>query len=335
MKKTTLKEIAEQSKTTVKTVSKALNNKPGVSDDLRSKIKKIALDKNYIPNIFGRGLGGLSMKCIGVIVADNENAAWARTVKGIEEAAAEKNYNIFLCNSKEDLAIESKLIRILIEKQVDGIIWSPAHDNKMRQDFKIMKNLGIPYILLNRYIQSEEENCVTTDNITGAYLGVKLLLEYGHKNIIYLTSLDKTSVVEARIKGYKKALKEFGVPFDKNNIYRRAAIRIESGYEEMKTILSKRRDFSAVFVFNDTVAYGVLKALKEAEIDVPREKAVLGFDDIRFSDICHVPLTTVHQSFYTIGRISFARLYNKINHGEQLISVEKVPGPYIVKRESV
>lgn len=331
--KITIKEIAAKSNTSTKTVSKALNDKPGVSEELRKKIKRIASKNNYIPNIFGRGLGGVSMKCLGVIIADNENAAWARIVKGIEEAAAEKGYNIFLCNSKENLETESKLIKMLIEKQVDGILWSPAYDVKMRDDFKVMKDRGVPYILLNRYIQTQKKNCVATDNVIGAYMGVKYLLEKGHRDIIYLTSRDNTSVVEARLAGFKKALGEYGLSYNVKNVYRRASIRIESGYEETKKILQDRRDFSAIVSFNDTIAFGIIKALREAGVAIPDEIAVLGFDDIRFSEICQVPLTTVHQSFYTLGRISFARLYNVMSKDDK-VPVEEIPQPFVVIRES-
>ena len=149
MGKVTIKDIAAILNTSPKTVSKALNNQPGVSNELREKIKKKARELNYVPNIFGRGLSGKSLQTIGIILPENANPVYFFFINGLEEKAAESDYDIILCISHEDLGREKKLIRVLLEKHVDGRIISPVLP-AANHNIELLQQLEIPYILINR-----------------------------------------------------------------------------------------------------------------------------------------------------------------------------------------
>ena len=333
MAKVTIKDIAAILNTSPKTVSKALNNQPGVSKELREKIKKKARELNYVPNIFGRGLSGKPLRTIGIILPENANPVYFFFINGLEEKAAESDYDIILCISHEDLDREKKLIRVLLEKHVDGIIISPVLP-EANHNIELLQQLEIPYILINRTIPNQKHSCVKANSALGAYLAGQYLLQKGHSNIIHLTRKYSVSSVEDRIEGLKQVFEEHTLPFQEENIYRRCEVSVESAYIEMLQILRERRDFTAVFAYNDIIAFGVMKAIHECRLRIPTDIAIMGFDNVLFSDICLVPLTTVNQDLFAIGSIAMEALLKKI-HDEYDGSYPAVPEPYIMERQSV
>jgi LacI family transcriptional regulator len=341
MKRITIKELAKLSNVSPKTISKALNDQSGVNEELRIKIKELAQETHYIPNLFGRGLKGSSVKTVGVIITSSYNPNFADVISGIGEIADELGYSIILCNSNEDLASENKQIELLIQKQVDGIILTPASDSRdaKRAGVEKLKKLGIPYILIYRNIKGEERNCVKTDNVQGGYIATKYLIDKNHRNILFLSPYlmsDKMNFVsQDRLSGYNKALEEINIKAPENNIYHCNKISLDSGYEVMSTILKERRDFTAVFCFNDIIAFGVVKAIHECGLKIPSDIAVIGFDNMLFSQVCLVPLTTVHQESYKIGYTAMEIVLKKINSDNNFDGIQMIFAPRIIERSSV
>lgn len=333
-KKVTIKDIAAIVNTSPHTVSKALNNKPGVSEELREKIKQTARELNYVPNIFGRGLSGKSTKTIGVIVPDSAHLGYTVVIKGLEKKAAEYGYNIILCNSHEDIFTEEQLIRILLGKHVDGVIISPVDHPKPNHNIEILQQFEIPYILIGRTIQSQKYPYVKANNFSGAYLAGQYLIHKGHSTVIHLTRKYSIIAVEERIEGLKQAFKDHNLSLQEKNIYRRCEGSVESGYTEMLKILKERRGFTAVFAYNDIIAFGVMKAVHECGLRIPTDIAIMGFDNLAFSEICLVPLTTVNQNLFALGTTSMEVLLNKVQ-GKENAPYPMMPEPYIVERQSV
>jgi DNA-binding LacI/PurR family transcriptional regulator len=333
MGKVTLKEIAALINTSTKTVSKALNNQPGVSEELRQRIKETARELNYIPNIFGKGLSGKPLKTIGIIVPDNVNPSYSLILRGLEKKAAEFHYSIILGNSNEDILREKELVNVLLGKHVDGVIICPAYYPGVNPNVKTLQQFGMPYLLINRAISGHEYPCVKTNNFRAAYLAGQYLIRKGHTNIIHVTRKYSVAAVEERIEGVRAAFQEHDMPFLEQNIYRCCEVSIESAYVEMLHILKGKRDFTAVLTFNDVIAFGVMKAVRKNTLRIPDDMAVMGFDNLIFSDISLVPLTTVNQNLYIIGTTAMEVLLQQIQ-GETDIEIPAIPEPYIVERES-
>ena len=333
MKKATLRDIAALLQTTTKTVSKALNDQPGVSPELRDKIKLAAEELHYVPNIFGRGLSGKPQRTIGVILPENANPFYSFVIKGLEQEATDADYSIMLCNSNDDLGRENKVLRVLIEKHVDGIILTPAQP-RANQHIELLQRQKIPYVLINRTIPGHDYPCIKADSTTGAYLAGQYLLDKGHRRILHLTRFSSVIAVEERIQGMERAFQERGLAWDPLDISRSCKeVSVEGGYAAMQAILKTRRDFTAVFAFNDILAFGALKALLECGARIPQDVAVMGFDNILFSDVCLVPLTTVNQNNAAIGAIAMQVLLEQI-HGTFSGEYPPVPAPYLVIRYS-
>jgi LacI family transcriptional regulator len=334
MRKVTIKDIAALLNTSPHTVSKALNNKPGVSQEFREKIKQTAHELNYVPNIFGKGLSGKPSKTIGVIITDNTNPMYSLILKGLEEKVAEANYTIILCNSNDDVRTEEKLIYLLLEKQVDGLILRPVDDPDTQRNIELLQRFDMPYIAINRVIPHQEECCIHPNNFRAAYLGGQYLLQKGHSRIIHLTRKHSIIAVEDRIAALKKVFSEYNLTFPDENVYRRCEGNVENAYAEMLKILRERQDFTAVFAYNDIMAFGVMKAVHECRLRIPNDVAIMGVDNLMFAEICLVPLTTVNHHLSAVGAIAAEVLLNKIQHRPDAPH-PSVPEPYIVERQSV
>lgn len=333
MKKVTIKDIAVKLGISPHSVSKALNNKPGVSEELRQKVKDVARELNYVPNIFGKGLSGKTVKTIGIIVPNDTNPSYSMILSGLGRKASDAGYSIMLCNSYEDPAIERRLIRVLLEKRVDGVILSTVALPGGGENVELLRQFGIPYVLVARTLQNGQHPCVVPQNVKGAFLVGKHLLQKGHRNIIYLTHKHSFTAVEQRIEGLRNAFFERDLLLPDENVCRRCDVSIESGYREMLKILQNRQDFTAVFAFNDVIAYGAMKALYECRLRIPSDVAIVGFDNLMFSETCLVPLTTVDQHLPMLGTLAIQHLLDMLQGNTERAPL-LMPDPVLVERQS-
>lgn len=334
MTKVTIKDIASRVNVSPKTVSKALNDLPEVSDELREKIKTVAREMNYISNRFAQSLiSGKPSRTIGVII-DHTSPAYALILRGLEERAAEQDFNIILCNSKNDVVREKKFVNMLLEKQVDGILIRPVDHHDTIYNLEILKKIKLPYVIINRSIPKHEHSCIRADSFSSAYQATQYLIRKGHQNFIHITYKFQNRSVKDRITGMKQALKEADLVFEKKNVYALDNATAQTAYTSMLRILKERGDFTAIFAYNDVMAYGAMKAVYECRLRIPSDVAIIGVDNLMFSDFCLVPLTTVNQNLYGIGKIAMDFLLKKVD-GKDTSDKYEIPKPYVIERESV
>ncbi|NHN31903.1 LacI family DNA-binding transcriptional regulator [Paenibacillus agricola] len=338
MEKITLKTLADLFQVSPKTVSKVLNHKPGVREELRKAILNKAEELHYVPNLFGRGLQGGSMKTIGVILSDNTSPNYSTVLKGIEASADKHGYNIILCNSNESKETEEQKIRLLTEKHVEGIILASVSyttDVMKRKSLLGLKNLGIPYVLISRMIHDEEpHDIVKTNDIEGGYLATKYLMDRGHRDIIYLANKYSVTSSHERLVGFRKALEQQGLPFKQAHIIDQCESTMESGYKVMQAVLAECKDFTAVLAFNDLIAVGAMSAIQEKGYRIPEDIAVIGYDDIEYAKFTNPPLTTIRQDADRIGHLAMDVLLNKINNPDAEQQQIYLP-PQFIERSSV
>jgi LacI family transcriptional regulator len=328
-----MKDVAREAGVSINTVSRALNGKPDVNEDTKKRILQIADRLNYVPNFLAKGLVTKNTRTIGVIVSDNANPVFARMIKGVEDYARSRGYNIILSNTDEKYEREEEAVRLLREKQVDGLVITLTPAQKKRTDILELKRSGVPFILLNRHMDDIMTDYVINDNVYGAYLAVSHLVKLGHKRVGYISGPSQISSAQERLEGYKKALFENNIEFD-NSLVKESNLKMEDGYRLIKEFLELENRPTAVFTYSDLLAIGALKALKEAKLKVPKDIALVGYDDIEFSSLLEVPLTTVHQPKYRIGeegaKIIINRIEKKDSEGLQRIVLK----PELVIRES-
>ncbi|KLO22005.1 LacI family transcription regulator [Marinitoga sp. 1197] len=317
-KEITIKDIANIAGVSINTVSRALNNKPDINEKTKKNILKIAKELGYVKNVTASSLRNKKTKTIGVLFKDITNPFFVEVLKGIEKATKENNYSLILMDVEKDYNVEKKALKIMAEKRVDGIILSPVRGANRK--FKDIMRLGIPYVILGDHFESIDADEIYADDVKGGYIATKHLIESGGKNIIFLSVKNHNFVSYSRFLGYKKAFEEFKLTINEKLIFE-IDEDVNAAYKKTIEIINKKIFFDSIFCFNDILAFGALKALREKGFNIPDDIKIVGYDDIIYSSI--IDLTTIRIPKFELGYKSFHMLLNKINNktkkGEKII----------------
>ncbi|BBI31974.1 LacI family DNA-binding transcriptional regulator [Cohnella abietis] len=331
VKATTLKDIAEQTGFTVNTVSRALKNKEDISATTIKLIQEKAQELGYIGNTLASSLRSGMTKTIAVIVADVSNPHFSIAVKEIERAARTQDYTTFILNSYEDQEVEKKAIFSALSKNVDGIIICPSQgsDNNM----EILQRTGTPFVLLGRHLDNDTMDYVVSDDEKGGYLATIHLLERGHQSILFLNAHHSISSARERLIGYTRAMMEYGIPV-KSELIREVSNISGGSRNELNEVLKSKLEFTAIFAFNDMMAWESIFILNKHNIKVPENISVVGFDNIQSRMFIPFPLTSVSNSKGKTSRKAFEILLKRIYKQNSDVRYHEVVDTRLVIRES-
>jgi type I pullulanase len=291
----TLKFLSEKANLSTTTVSLILNGKNvRVSEAKKKRVLQLAKEYNYIPNSLAVGLVTKKTKTIGLIIPDISNIFFAEIAKNIEQEANLKGYSVILCNTNDKLSEEIKYANLLFSKGVDALVICPAIEAVDRFDYinkYIDARKGV--IVFDRFFSGMLCSSVITDNLNGSIDAVKYLIKKGHTKIGCITGPLNSYSARLRIEGYRKALQDANIEINEDLIVA-GDYKFESGYHQGLKIMEK--DITAVFVCNDLMAYGFYHAAKKLGKKIPHDISIIGFDDLLFSSMLDVPLTS-HNSW--------------------------------------
>ena len=328
----TIRDVAAAAGFSVNTVSRALNDKPDVSPETKARVLEAARRLGYRPNKLARGLRSNKTQTIGVIVADIANPFFGAVVKGVAQAAREQNWSIILGNADEDYEREEEAVQVMLAEQVEGLLITPCQ--KERGTIEELQESGIPFVLLGRCFDDLPTDYVMPDEAQGGFLITKHLLELGHTRIAMINAPLYISSAQKRLEGYKRALAQYGVDIDESLITSQA-LTVEDGYNIAKRLLRRTPLPTAVFAYSDFVAFGVMKAIREAGLSIPHDIAVAGFDDVEFASCLEVPLTTIRAPKEKMGREATKLLLEKIeNHHQRVRKEIKLEVKLIVRQST-
>lgn len=328
-------DVAKMAGVSRTTVSFVLNNVSGVriSEATRQRVLDAARELKYYPDSAGRNLVSGKSYTLGLVIRQTPEQVYSdaflpQVMLGISQAAALHNYHLLLNPLKPE---ERKgYARLIHENHVDGILLSgPRTDDQELLD--LFEN-QVPILLLGQLPESQIP-VVDINAIQGAVDIVRHLIDLGHRRIAMITNgpLTYTSA-EQRRKGYQLALESAGLQYDPH-LVKQASFTPASGYSAMQELLKIRSLPSAVFIASDVVAIGALLAVKHAGLNIPRDMAIVGFDDIPLAEYFDPPLTTVRLPAYGLGWASGERLIRLIQ-GEKLMEHELLLDTELVIRAS-
>lgn len=305
--------VAKRARVSEATASLALNRKPGVNAKTRERVLQAARTLGYSPNTLARGLATKRTHTIGLVVTDIENPFFGSLTRYIDQFILEAGYTLILSVSNDELELEARIVHDFIGKRVDGVIIVPTI--LPRRDlsyFEHLKRHHIPFIFSTSYYSGVPCDCVMTNLEEGSYALTRYLLELGHMDILLLISNNREVVPSRlRIQGCLRAFNERGLSFDRKRIVQCERADFECGYTSTLRVLKKSRP-EAVMTINDIMALGAKRAIKEMGFSVPDQISVAGYDDVIFSSIPEVPLTTVRQNIRQISRQTVNLLLRKI-----------------------
>lgn len=320
MSATTIKDIARAVNVSAATVSNALNGKGGVGEKTRQRIMDTARRMGYQPNIFAKKLVSQKSYTIGLIVSSISDPFYPELARGVQDQAGKVGYCMMLLNTNHDKEVERNGIETLHSRGVDGIILATV----LRDDPSIvlLRQLNMPFVLVNRHLLDPGSagciDSVVLDNYDGGYQSARHLLRIGHRRIVVIAGDLEASTAILRTKGTRDAMEAHGVAEGQYEVID-CGYKTERAYEAAKKILAgKREDWPTAFLCQgDNMALGVREAVCEKGVRIPEEMAIVGFDNIDFSSVSGVELTTVCHRQYEMGQKGAALLIGKISDETQ------------------
>lgn len=308
-----IKDVAKEAGVSIATVSRVLNDVDVVNEETKKKVMDAIGKLDYRPNIVARSLKTQKTRTIGIVVPDISSQFYPEIVRGAEDVANIYNYNVILCNTDLDSQKEVEYLKVLREKMVDGIIYM---SNSLADDIlALLNNLKLPTVLIETKGQDDKFPSVTINNEKAAYDATKYLIKKGNKKIAFVgVKPDTPNASALRFGGYKKALEENGIKVNED-LVQFGGLKAADGRDGMEVIL-KKTEADAVFCSSDEIAMGVINALREKGLEVPKDVDVIGFDNIYASSIYYPKLTTVEQPMYDMGSVGMRMLIKIINKKE-------------------
>lgn len=318
MKITSLKDIASQLGVSTALVSIVLNNRgdeKGISAETQKKVWNLAEKLNYRPNHVARSLRLGNSKTIGLIIADISNVFYSVIAKSIEEKASQNGYSIMFMSSEENPKKEEEMLRVLINKGVDGLILSTSFSD--RNQMRKLRDSNIPFVLIDRYVPGVKTNYVVSGNYQGAFDMTEHLLSLGHTRIALLhVTPPHLTTMKHRILGYQEALRKNGHQVKSKLIKEIPYDNIKKNMERTLKELILVEKIDSVFFLNNKLTLAGLEVLKRLNIRIPYDISIVSFDDIDLFSFSYPAITSVSQPKEEIGRVAFEVLLNQINDRE-------------------
>ena len=314
--RTTIKEVAKHAGVSASTVSLVLNNPDSaISEKTRERVMEVVRELRYRPNRLAVSLATKKTNTIGLIVPDTSNFFLVAYSNRLEAAMTEYGYTMILGNANNCVEKTLHYLDDFSDRGVDAIIlmqsvFTSETDTKTCMD--AVTNLQVPIALVDRFPKNHSDS-IRVNDFLGGYLAFKHLLDLGHKRIgIIAGGLHLHNCME-RLDGCKQALAEAGIAFDPALLYD-GDFQISSGVNALPYLLGKH--VTAIFAFNDMIAYGVYKELRNYNLSIPDDISIVGFDDLLFSDVICPPLTTVEYPLKDIAATVVGRLVTSIRDGK-------------------
>lgn len=312
----TINRVADRAGVSIATVSRAFADPQSVSEELRRRVHEAARLLNYRASRAARALRVGTTQAVGVVIPDLQNPFFTGVVRGIDLVLQAAGYTLLLSNADEDAKRERTILETLQAEGVAGIIFVPINDG--RDTYRQLLAPPVHTVAVDRLPTNLHADLVTVDNVEGTRTGVTHLIALGHRDIALLNGPSQHSTAVEREQGYRQALRAAGLPLRSELVYR-GDFREAGGYQGMRTLLALPHRPKAVFVANNLMTLGALRALHEAGIRIPDEIAVVGFDDMPWATSLNPPLTAVSQPSQEIGAAAADLLLDRIARPERAI----------------
>ncbi|QWB96287.1 LacI family transcriptional regulator [Mycoplasmatota bacterium] len=327
MAKVLLKDIAKKAGMSINTVSRALKDKDDISQPTKDFINKLASEMGYIPDYVAQSLRNGYTKTIGVVFDNIANPYFMIMTETIHKVLSEENFDVMIFTGYDDRAqLDLTALSRLVSRRIDGIITflKPTESVAL-----YAKKNGIPIVTVGRESDDLEIDSVFTNDLHGGYLVGEHLIDKGYKNISYIGVPSDIKCSTKRLEGLEKSYKQHGLTIDEDNV-KFLNHRTDDIHELVKEVV--KNQVSAIFCFNDVMAYEAISTIEDLGLKVPEDIAVVGYDDIEYRLSIPTKLTTVHNGNEAITRKAVSFLLNRIKNIDLPVQVHIFEPELIIRK---
>jgi LacI family transcriptional regulator len=334
-KRATLKDIANATGVHVSTVSRALDPKRDtpLSDDVVLRIKEAASRLGYRPNRIASSLRTQKTMTIGVMIPDITNMIFPPIVRGIESVMEPLGYTSIIVNTDSQSGREQRLVEILQDRGVDGII----HTAVLLEDPAIVNaaKAGLPVVTLNRKIEGTHINYIINDETAGIIAAFALLHDKGHRHIAHLAGPLNLSTGQLRLDAFRTAAASRGMEVDRQTVVAAAQFDEKGGRSAAAEILKKNPETTAIVCANDRLALGAIDYFRSVGLQCPRDISITGFNDMPFLEMIPPRLTTVRIQQFEAGAVAARHMASILAGRGEDVPLETILPVQLIERDSV
>lgn len=328
----TIKDVARRAGVAVSTASVALSRSAPVSEEVIAKVEAAVREIGYVPHGGARSLRMGQSRLIGLILPDVANPHFAKVAKVVESACLAAGYMVAVYSTSEDDDRERQILTMMRMQRVEGLIIIPTRSD-LAHGAKIIKQIHVPTILLDSFVEGLPYDVVKLDNVAAGRLATEYLIGLGHVRIAATRGRDNIVTGEDRLRGYYEAHAAHGLTVD-------AGLLVDGRFDQTvahDSIISRMRQPdppTAIFALSNMMTLGTLIALKELGLNVPDDVSVVGIDDLDFAQIMNPPPTVVAAPVLEMAQASIAALLEEIGRKTPPRGNTTVFAPKLVVRES-
>ena len=328
----TISDVAKRAGVSTMTVSRVVNSTGYTSTETRSRVEAAISELGYVPNALARQLRSKRTKTIALVVSDISNPFFTTIARGAEDVAVRHGFSVMYCNTDESEKEEEQYLLMLIERQVDGVLLVPARSSGT--SFRLLQAHHMPVVVMDRRVAARNVDSVLCDSEAGAYALTRHLVDLGHRRIAVLTGRRNISTSTDRVAGCRRALEEAGLTLDDDLVryggFNFGKLNQADGHRMAGEVLAAGGERpTAIFAANNFIAFGAIRALREAGIRVPEDMSVVAFDDLPEDWVSEPFLTVAAQPAYEIGRRAATLLLDHIA-GEHTPAAHDAAGESVV-----
>ncbi len=327
----TIKDIAKLLGVSKSTVSRALKDHPDISEETKQAVRSIAESFHYRPSQLALSLRYKKSKLIGLIIPQIYNFFFPSVIKGIEDIVRQQGYNLIILQSNESFETEVDNIDFLMANNVEGILAAVSRETSEFDHFQYVIDSNIPIVFFDRVHKDLNADMVLLDDVSGAYQATMHLIQRGRKRIAICIGKPELLISSNRLKGYKKALADNNLPFEKQYVI--SGQSTSEVKEKCLQLLSLQDPPDSIFTISDLTMTGIMQAIYERNIKVPKELSVIGFSEEPFSTMYNPHITSIRPMGTEIGRKAGEILFERIKFGvaNSEKSIVYIPGDLIVR----
>lgn len=341
----TIRDVAKESGFSSTTVSIVLNNAPlarYIPGSTKKRIERAAKKLGYRPNLFARSLRSRRSHTVGVMVFDMTDPYCTLVLRGIENALYQASYLPILTDVHNERSRFERYLEMLLDRRVEALI---VLANWLFVNIDVLADLeksSVPTVMIGRELQNPSVSSVIVDNELGAYVAVEHLYLLGHRKIAFIRGPKALADSAPRWKGVRAFGKSSGLELDPRLFLdlpesSEPISSFEAGYKLTEELLKQKRPFTALMAFDDMTAFGAIRALAKAGLQVPQDCSVVGFDDVAVSSLYTPSLTTVRQPMEAMGAMAVSIALEGVNavlEKREVAAVHRKMAPELAVRES-
>ncbi|MGB3681475.1 MAG: LacI family DNA-binding transcriptional regulator [Rubrobacteraceae bacterium] len=309
--------MAKEAGVSVATVSRTLNRTDRVRPEVRDRVVSAVESLGYRPNAVARSLKSRNTRTLGLVIPNVRNPFFTQMARAVEDAARVRGYSLIFGNTDEDPDKEAEYLEVLLEKQVDGLIVSPARARSPQLEALVRD--GVPVVFLDRYVRGIEAPVVRSDGGRAVDELVEHMVSFGHEKLAIISGPAETVPGGERLDAFLAGAEERNAPIVEECV-KVGDFRRKSGFEAMRELLNLKEPPTVVFAANNLMALGALQALKRAGVRVPEDISFASFDDVSWFELVEPSITAIAQPVSELGAAA-ARMLPALVEGEDVESV--------------